>query len=194
MGQQDHVAHPVSRPRGSDDVPGAEWQGDPSAASHLRPAKSTRTVDAETDGGGVHRPTIVGVGRHRVQPEAARVPRNASPDSPRYELRNASFGDGRTYSRERDAGHRPPVGRSSPARYSLRGRGIDYMPGVCLSRRTSPGAVENEGLARHAAHGHRAALCHGPYGYGAHEHVEVVNSWAGGGGALLARKVRSGSL
>ncbi|SOF03022.1 hypothetical protein SAMN05446589_10284 [Streptomyces sp. OV198] len=173
MGQQDHVVHPVSRPRGSDDVPGAERQGDPSAASHRRPAKSTRTVDAETDGGGVHRPAIVGVGRHRVHSEAASVPRNGSPDSHRSELRNASFGGGRTDSRERGAGPRPPAGRSSPARYSLRRRGIDVMPDACLSRRTSSGAVENEGFARHAPPGHRAALCRGPYGYGAHEHVEV---------------------
>ncbi|MGW1503455.1 hypothetical protein ACWCQW_33780 [Streptomyces mirabilis] len=39
--------------------------------------------------------------------------------------------------------------------------------------RTRSGAAENEGLARHAAHGHRAALCRGPYGYGAHERGEV---------------------
>ncbi|PBC93141.1 hypothetical protein BX281_0914 [Streptomyces sp. Ag82_O1-15] len=150
-----------------------------------------------------------------MHPEAACVPRNGSPDSHRSELRNASFGGGRTDSRERGAGPRPPAGRSSPARYSLRRRGIDVMPDACLSRRTSSGAVENEGFARHAAPGHRAALCRGrtdtvptstsksgsPESARTRRHATagglsagrimlenfLVNSWAGGGGTLLAR-------
>lgn len=105
MGQQDHVVHPVSRPRGSDDVPGAERQGDPSAASHRR-----------------RRRALVRLMQRRTA-EGSTAPRS--------------------------------------------------LPDACLSRKTSSGAVENESFARHAAPGHRAALCRGPYGYGAHEHVEV---------------------
>lgn len=140
MGQQDHVVHPVSRPRGSDDEPGAERQGDPSAASHRRAAKSTRTVDEETDGGGVHHPAIV-ARRLSFQEDQFRRGRERGPRSSR------SAGPPRG-SVPRAVRIRCPRARRSPGARSPRGRvgtpqlGVRAPTGSCPRTSSStPGPV-----------------------------------------------------